>query len=96
MLALEAWCYLAVVAATCGAYVAGRGTGGPFRWARRGALALLAGVLVTLQVRLAAFGLVTHWAGHAAASAALAGVLALMALDVAHDAGRGGPTVARG
>lgn len=88
MLTMEAWSYLALLFATCGAYAAGRGATGAFRWARRGALVLLAAVLVTVQVRLVSFGLVTHWAGLLAAGVALAGVLALMGLDLLHDATR--------
>lgn len=94
MLALEASCYLALVAATCGACVAGRGARGAFAWLRRGALVLLAAVLMAVEARLIALGLVREGAGLVAAGVALAGVLSLMGLDLLPVRAAGSPASA--
>lgn len=85
MVAAEAVSYLALLAGTCGAYGAGRGSRGAFLWLRRLAVVVLAGVLVAVQVRLVAFGFVGSPVGYVAGSVALAGIFALLAVDLLRE-----------
>lgn len=95
MVAAEAVSYLALLAGTCGAYGAGRRSGGAFLWLRRLAVVVLAGVLVAVQVRLVAFGFVGSPVGYVAGAVALAGVFALLAVDLVREELEAGPAAAR-
>lgn len=85
MLPLEAVSFLLLLGGTCGAYAAGRGAAGRFQWLRRGALVVLAGGLIAVQVHLILTGFVASPVGYAAGAVALSGVFSLMGIDLVRD-----------